>query len=103
MAYPEKVVGDIAWGDIPTCKEAGLDVQYLMLRGIFMPAGVPRDAVDWYVDLFKKVATTPEWQGFMREGAFDTTFMTGADFKKWLTDAAALHKQLMQQAGFLAH
>jgi putative tricarboxylic transport membrane protein len=57
--------------------------------------------VDWYVALLKKVAATPESQAFMKEGAFDTTFKTGADFAKWLTDASAMHKQLMQQAGFI--
>jgi putative tricarboxylic transport membrane protein len=101
MAYAEKIVGDQSWSDIPTCKEAGLDLQYLMLRGIFMPADVGQDAVKWYVDLFKKVAKTPEWQAFMREGAFDTSFMTGDEYKKWLTGAMAQHKQLMDHAGFL--
>ena len=26
------------WSDIPTCKRQGLDIEYLMLRGVFMPA-----------------------------------------------------------------
>ena len=30
----------MSWNDIPTCKEAGVDVDYLMLRGIFMAGGV---------------------------------------------------------------
>ena len=28
--------------------------------------------------LFKKVRATPEWQDFMKSGAFNTTFLTGA-------------------------
>ena len=101
MPYADKFAGGLSWGDIPTCREAGLDVQYLMLRGIFMSPGVPQEAVDWYVALLKKVAATPEWQAFMKEGAFDTTFKTGPDFAKWLADASAMHKQLMEQAGFI--
>jgi hypothetical protein len=27
--------------------------------------------------------------------------MTGADFNKWLADAAAEHRRLMEKAGFL--
>src|SRR5512132_1245877 len=54
MPYPNKVTSTQSWQDIPTCKSQGLDVEYLMLRGFFMPAGVPQDAVDFYVDLFKK-------------------------------------------------
>src|SRR3954468_20316704 len=45
LAYKKKVTKDMAWGDIPTCKKAGLDVEYQMLRGIFMPGGVSNDQV----------------------------------------------------------
>ena len=61
----------MSWNDIPTCKEAGVDVDYVMLRGIFMPAGVTKDQVDFYVDLFKKVRETPDWKEFMEKGAFN--------------------------------
>jgi tripartite-type tricarboxylate transporter receptor subunit TctC len=81
IALKEKVTATMAWGDIPTCKEQGLDIEYLMLRGIFMPAGVSKDAVDYYVDLFKKVRETPEWTQFMANGAFNTTFMTGTEYR----------------------
>src|SRR5437868_2037867 len=36
MPYKEKVTDKMSWQDIPTCKDQGLDVEYLMLRGIFM-------------------------------------------------------------------
>jgi tripartite-type tricarboxylate transporter receptor subunit TctC len=101
IAHTEKVTDSMAWSDIPTCKEAGLDIEYTMLRGIFMPAGVEQGAVDYYVDLFKKVRETPEWKEFMVKGAFNQTFMTGDEFKAWLTNAAALHKDLMTKAGFI--
>ena len=38
--YTQKVTATMAWSDIPTCKEAGVDTQYQMLRGIFMSPGV---------------------------------------------------------------
>ena len=50
MPYKEKVTKTMSWNDIPTCKEAGLPIDYLMLRGIFMPAGVTQEQVDFYVD-----------------------------------------------------
>lgn len=97
----EKVTEDMAWSDIPTCMESGLDIEYLMLRGFFMPADVPQEAVDFYVDLFKKVRETPEWQDFMAKGAFNTTFMSGDEFRTWVEKAAATHKDLMTKAGFI--
>jgi len=96
------VEGDVAWGDIPTCQEAGVPMQYQMLRGIFMPAGVEQEVVDFYVDLFQKVRETPEWQEFMQNGAFTQTFMSGDEYAAWVADAGELHKTLMTEAGFLA-
>jgi tripartite-type tricarboxylate transporter receptor subunit TctC len=98
----DKVTADMAWSDIPTCREAGVDIDYLMLRGIFMPGDVPADAVAYYVDLFQKVRETPEWKEFMAKGAFNQTFMTGDEFKTWLQKAGALHKDLMTKAGFIS-
>ena len=46
------------WSSIPTCKSAGLDIEYLMLRGIFMSPGATPDQVNYYVELFKKVRET---------------------------------------------
>ena len=38
----------------------------------------------------------------MEKGAFNTTSMSGAEFRDWLEKAEAMHKQLMTEAGFLA-
>jgi Uncharacterized protein conserved in bacteria len=89
-----------SWNSIPTCKESGLDVEYTMLRGIFMGPGVTPDQVAYYVDLFKKVRETEEWKDFMAKGAFNVSFKTGDDFKTWLTAAETQHKTLMDKAGF---
>ncbi len=102
MPYKEKVTATQSWNDIPTCKEAGVPIEYVMLRGIFMPAGVSNDQLAFYVNLFKKVRETPEWEDFMEKGAFNQSFMTGAEFTKWLESAENAHRELMKEAGFLA-
>jgi tripartite-type tricarboxylate transporter receptor subunit TctC len=102
LDYKEKITADMSWNDIPTCKSQGLDVEYLMLRGYFMPPGVTKDQVAYYVDLFKKVRETPEWKKLMDDGAFNQTFMTGDDYAKWVANAEKSHEGLMKEAGFLA-
>ncbi len=102
LPYSDKVTSDKAWSDIPTCKSQGLDTEYLMLRGLFMPAGVTQEQTDYYVELLKKVRGTPEWQDLMKNGAFNQTFMAGADYAKWVADEEKRHETLMRDAGFLA-
>jgi tripartite-type tricarboxylate transporter receptor subunit TctC len=67
-----------------------------------MAPGVTADQTAFYVDLLKKVRETPDWKEFMEKGAFNTTSLTGAEFRAWLEKAEAMHKQLMTEAGFLA-
>jgi tripartite-type tricarboxylate transporter receptor subunit TctC len=99
--YTGKVTTDMAWSDIPTCSEAGLPVEYQMLRGIFMPGGVTDEQVAFYVDLFAKVRATDEWKKFMEDGAFNQTIMTGDAYRKWVEAAEKTHYDLMKEANFL--
>jgi tripartite-type tricarboxylate transporter receptor subunit TctC len=102
LPVTDKIAGDMAWSDVPTCKSQGLDVEYLMLRGIFMPPGVTKEQVDYYVDLMKKVRETPEWKQLMHDGAFNQTFMSGDEYAKWVDKEEQRHRELMKGAGFLA-
>ena len=102
MGYDEQIADGKSWKDIPTCKSQGLDIEYLMLRGIFMSPRATKDQVEYYIELFKKVRATPEWQDFMKSGAFNTTFLTGADYAKWVEVEEKRHEVLMKDAGFLA-
>lgn len=102
MPYKEKMTATMSWGDIPTCKEGGLDVSYLMLRGIFMAGGVTQDQVDYYVDLLRKVRETPEWGDLMKKGAFNQMSIEGKEYADWVAAAEAEHIGLMKAAGFMA-
>jgi tripartite-type tricarboxylate transporter receptor subunit TctC len=102
MSYKAKMTATMSWGDIPTCASAGLPVDYLMLRGIFMPPGVAPDQVQFYLDLFKKVRATPDWKDFLDKGAFNDTTLSGQAYFDWLGKNEQLHRTLMREAGFLA-
>jgi putative tricarboxylic transport membrane protein len=102
MPYKNKVTDTLAWGDIPTCKEAGVPTEYTMLRGVFMPPGVTKDQTEFYVNLLKKVRETPEWKDYIDKGAFNPTVMSGDQFVNWLGTAENQHRELMKEAGFIA-
>ena len=38
----------------------------------------------------------------MDEGAFNQTFMEGAEFARWVANEEIRHRLLMQEAGFVA-
>ena len=92
----------VEWKEIPTGKEAlGVDIQYLMLRGIFGAPDMPKEAVDWYQGFLKKVYETPEFKDYLNQGALKPSWLTGPEYLKWLEGAEQLHKDLMIKGGLL--
>jgi tripartite-type tricarboxylate transporter receptor subunit TctC len=98
---PERIP-DAEWKDIPTVKEAlGLDISYNMLRGIFGPPDMPKDATAWYQGFLKKAMDTPEFKDYLSKGALKGAYSTGPEYVKWLEGAEQLHKDLMTKGGLL--
>src|SRR6266699_1415120 len=103
ISYKTKVTDTQSWNDVPTCKEEGLDIQYLMLRAMFLPGKVTPEQQAFYVDLFQKVTQTPEYKDYMEKQALKPIFLTGNDMLKFLEEDDALNKSLMTEAGFVAN
>ncbi len=98
---PERIP-EAEWKDIPTVKEAlGLDIAYQMLRGIFGPPDMPREAVEWYVGFLRRVYETKEFQDYLHQGALKPAFATGAEYVRWVEDADRLHRELMEKGGLI--
>src|SRR5690349_1689864 len=102
IQYKAKVTDKQSWNDIPTCKEEGLDVQYLMLRAMFLPGKVTPEQTAFYVDLFRKVSQTAEYKDYMEKQALKPIFLAGKDMPKLLAEDDALNKHLMTEAGLVA-
>ena len=102
IQYKNKVTDTLSWHDIPTCKEEGVDVQYLMLRAMFLPGKVTREQSAFYVDLFKKLTQTAEYKDYMEKQALKPVFLSGKEMLKFLEEDEALNKGLMTEAGFVA-
>jgi putative tricarboxylic transport membrane protein len=102
ISYKTKVTETQSWNDIPTCKEEGLDVQYLMLRAMFLPGKVTPEQQAFYVALFQKVTQTTEYKDYMEKQALKPIFLTGKDMLQFLEEDDELNKSLMTKAGFVA-
>ena len=102
ISYKTKVTDKQSWNDIPTCKEEGLDVQYLMLRAFFLPGKVTPEQSAFYVDLLKKVSETAEYKDYMEKQALKPIFLTGKDMLNFLEEDDKLNSSLMNEAGFVA-
>jgi putative tricarboxylic transport membrane protein len=100
--FDSERIPDKDWTGIPTIKEAlGASISYNMLRGIFGPPDMPKDAVDWYIGFLKKVFETKDFQDYLHTGALKPAFASGSDYVKWVDENEKLHKELMEKGGLI--
>ncbi|OOG51188.1 tricarboxylate transporter [Polaromonas sp. C04] len=102
MPFKEPVANGMSWSDIPTCREVGINAEYLMLRGIFMPKAVTPEQIDYYVGLLKKIRETPEWKDFMNRGAYKDDFLVKEEFSKFLEQDEKSNHEVMQKSGLIS-
>jgi putative tricarboxylic transport membrane protein len=90
------------WKDIPTMKESsGVDMSYLMLRGIFAAPGITKEQQDYYVNMMKKVTETAEWKKYIEDNGLKPALLAGPDYVKWLEEKEVLTKDLMAKGNLL--
>ncbi|CCE05002.1 conserved hypothetical protein [Bradyrhizobium sp. STM 3843] len=97
-----KITTTEGWSDVPTCVEQGLDIaQYEQPRTVWLPGKVTPDQTGFYVDLMKKVQATPEWKDYIEKTSQVDTFLTGADFDKFIKQDLEHLKQVASEQGWL--
>jgi putative tricarboxylic transport membrane protein len=94
MAY----AGD-DWKAIPTMKEQGLDVEYVMMRGIFGPPDMPAAAKTYYVGLLQKVSKSPAFKAYLKTNALKDAWLSGDNFQTWLGEQDELHRRILISTG----
>jgi putative tricarboxylic transport membrane protein len=89
-----------AYPDVPTAKELGHDIEYYMQRSINGPPGMSKEAQQWYIDLFKTLYESEEWQKFCTDDGLDCSeWVAGDDLGAFHSAQLARHKALIEQVG----
>jgi tripartite-type tricarboxylate transporter receptor subunit TctC len=102
LATGPKVTATEGWSDIATCHETGIPIeQYQQPRTVWVPKGVPADAVAYYVELMSKVRATPEWKQYIERTAQTDRFLTGAELRQFIDQDEQKARKVFQQEGWL--
>lgn len=89
-----------AYPDVPTAKELGHDIEYYMQRSINGPPGMSPEARQWYIDLFKTLYESEEWQKFCVDDGLDCTeWVAGDDLAAFHSAQLDRHKALIEEVG----
>src|SRR5690606_23750641 len=87
---------DPRFPDVPTAKESGVDITYVLWRGVLAPKGTPRPIVDQLAAAFKKMAETPSARELIRKLGDDIQFMGPDEFSDFWRKEYEIQKALGQ-------
>lgn len=87
--------------DVPTLKEQGVDTVFINWRGFFAPPGTSAEKQQQYIDVFKKMYDTPEWEAVRARNGWVNIFNPGDQFTEFLTKQEKEIGTLMKELGFL--
>lgn len=85
--------------NVPTAKEQGFDVDVVMWRGIVVPKGTPKEAIDKLQTAIQKVVASSEFKGQSAKLGFETGFLPAAEFGKQIASDDAVIGKLMVDLG----
>ena len=85
---------------IPTLKEQGINAVFRQFRSIAAPKDIPKEAVEYYEGLLKKLSENKTWQEkYIKENMLSADFANSAGtFKMWERENAWFAK-VMKEMG----
>ena len=89
------------WPDVPTMKEAGVDLEFDQWRGIAAPKGTPQAVVDKLSPIVKKAIESKEWIDFASGLGSTPRYLAPAAFAKFVAGVDKETREIMQEAGLV--
>lgn len=85
---------DADFPDVPTAREEGVDVVYLMWRGILAPKGTPRPLIDKLAGAFKKMTEDKTVVNMLKSFGDAPNYLGPDEFGKLWREEYEMHKDL---------
>jgi putative tricarboxylic transport membrane protein len=94
VSSPERLQGTYA--DIPTYKEAGIEAEFTIWRGLFGPKEMPDYAVDYWNKTLTELTQTPEWQKVLETNGWENGYKNSEEFVKFLEEQEGLVQEILE-------
>jgi tripartite-type tricarboxylate transporter receptor subunit TctC len=88
-----------AFPNVPTFREIGHDLVYVMQRSIVAPPGIERRVQAYYVGVFSKLYKSKAWQDYMAKEALQPGWLTGSDLTRYFVSQREAHRRILDSLG----
>lgn len=95
VSAPERIPGV----DVPTLREAGVDVELVNWRGLFAAPDISDEDQARLLGLVEAMVETPEWKAELERRNWTSTYLGGAEFGAFLEAENARLKAVLAELG----
>lgn len=88
-----------AFPEVPTFKELGTDIVYMMQRSIVAPPDMPAEVQAYYVQVFEQVYKSKDWQNYLTTKGLLPGWLTGQALQDYFLKGREDHRKLLTAMG----
>lgn len=85
--------------DVPTLRELGYNISVGTARGVALPGGVPKAAVDAWEAIIERVYNSAAWKAHAQGSQYENLWMGSADFSRYLAQRRLALQEFLQSIG----
>lgn len=93
----ERLGGDLK--DIPTYKEAGVDAEFTIWRGVFGPKDMSEEAQKYWDEKLSTLSQNEAWANELKANGWESEYKNAVDFKAFLAEQDAVIKDILDALG----
>lgn len=89
------------YANVPTLKELGYNVDWIVWRGFYVPKSIPPDAYEFWIQALRKVAKSPEWARVREQNSLGEFLSLGAEFQVFVDRQVNAFRSLSRELGLI--
>jgi putative tricarboxylic transport membrane protein len=87
--------------NVPTAREQGLDVVFVVWRGFYAPPGIKENVYQQWVESLRAMSASPEWKAMLKRNGLTPRFLGGKAFETFVAKETAAYREVSKDIGIV--
>ena len=85
--------------NVPTAREQGLDVVFVVWRGFYAPPDINETMYRQWVKVLRTMTASPEWKAMLEKNGLAPFFLGGKEFESFVAEQTTAYRAVSRDIG----